>query len=272
MVLANLDPAIHIIQTVLAVTRLDVHLALQNISLMLELGPAKSAQKSTIPIAKLVMPIPALVASLDMSFIMALANLVSAPHITQDVPTVISVVASAALLAMPGTKETIPANNAQSSLGLAVIIAISLNAIIVILDMSLLQIALVRSEIAQHSIQIARLVVKLDVQPVMMDMPWISEQIPAKSVLNSTTQIVISAHRQAVLAAMLVSHLKLSQIVLAVKPVVQMIVMSAIKKTVKLAVLTFSMKRTPANWENVPFKIVLNAVVKAAFHAIKGLS
>jgi hypothetical protein len=123
MALVNLDHAQHTIQTVIAATRLDVHLALQDISLIIKLAPAKSAQKSIILTVKLVMPIPAIVVSLHMSFIMALVNLVSVTHIIQDARIVISVVAPVAILDMPGTKETIPANNAQSSLALVVIIA-----------------------------------------------------------------------------------------------------------------------------------------------------
>jgi hypothetical protein len=84
---------------------------------------------------------------------------------------------------------------------------------------------------------------------------------------------VISVHQLVVLVARLVFQLKPSQILLADnKLVVQMIVMFAIKKTVKLAVLTFTIKITPANWEIAPFQIVLNAVAKAVFRAIKGSS
>jgi hypothetical protein len=84
---------------------------------------------------------------------------------------------------------------------------------------------------------------------------------------------VISVHHLVVLVARLVFQLKPSQILLADnKLVVQMIVMFATKKTVKLAVLTFTIKITPANWEIVPFQIVLNAVAKAVFRAIKGSS
>ncbi len=62
-VLANLGIVQHTIQSVVVATRLDVHLVLKDISLMIKLAPAKVAQKSTIPTVKHAIPILALVAS-----------------------------------------------------------------------------------------------------------------------------------------------------------------------------------------------------------------
>jgi len=184
---------------------------------------------------------------------------------------VISAVVPVVSLGMPGTKGTIPANNAQNSLALAVIIATYLNAIIVILDMYLLRIVHANSEIAQPFIPIARLAVKMDAQPAMMDMPSIPEPRLAQDVLNSIIQIVISAPQLAVLAARLVSRFNQLLIVLVDKPAAQIIVTLAVKKTVKLAVLAISTKITPANREDVPSQTALNVEAKAVIHALKDI-
>ncbi len=83
---------------------------------------------------------------------------------------------------------------------------------------------------------------------------------------------MISVPQLAVLAARLVSQFNPSQIAQVDKPAAQIIVISAIKKTVKPAVLAFSTKLIPANREDVPFQIALNVEVMAVIHALKDTS